>query len=253
MLETVDLDQTLDQETYRRELRAGQLGLRSWARRLYQDRRSLVVVLEGWDAAGKGGAIRRITGKLDPRGYVVHAIAAPEPGQDREHHYLWRFWRRLQSPRERQITIFDRSWYGRVLVERVEGFAEPHEWRRAYREILDFESQLTTAGIVLVKVWLHIDPEEQLRRFEARRDSYYKAWKLTGEDWRNRKKRPEYERAVREMLTKTSTLDAPWTVVAGTDKRWARVEILRTLIQALERSYAGAGGRSDADSPSSEG
>jgi polyphosphate kinase 2 (PPK2 family) len=237
MLEAIDLDLRLDQSTYRRELRTHQLQLRSWARRLYQDQRSLILVFEGWDAAGKGGAIRRLTAKLDPRGYRVYAIAAPE-GDDREHHYLWRFWRRLRPPRDKQILIFDRSWYGRVLVERIEGFAEAHEWQRAYREIIDFESQLGRAGVILAKFWVHIDPDEQLRRFEARRDSYYKAWKLTGEDWRNRQRWDAYEEAVNEMLAKTSTRRAPWTVVEGNDKRWARVKVLRTVIETLERAYA---------------
>ena len=236
MLETLDLDLQLDAETYHRKLRRSQLDLRDWARRLYQDTRSLVIVFEGWDAAGKGGAIRRLTSKVDPRGYRVHAIAAPE-GEEREHHYLWRFWRRLPSPFDKQIVIFDRSWYGRVLVERVEGFAEPHEWQRAYREIIDFESQLSGAGMIVVKLWLHIDAEEQLARFEARRHSPYKSWKLTGEDWRNREKREAYETAVEDMLLKTSTRSAPWALVEGNDKRWARVKVLETVVQALEQAY----------------
>ncbi|MEM1202411.1 MAG: hypothetical protein AAGN66_04215 [Acidobacteriota bacterium] len=240
MLETVDLGATLDKAAYRKRLKALQKEMRSWGHRLYRQSRSLVIVFEGWDAAGKGGAIRRLTSKLDPRGYQVYAIAAPS-GDEREHHYLWRFWTRLRSPQEKQILIFDRSWYGRVLVERVEGFARPEEWRRAYREILDFEGQLTAAGMTVVKLWIHISPEEQLRRFEARRGSHYKSWKLTDEDWRNRDRWDAYSEAVEDMLLRTSSLEAPWTLVEGEDKRWARVKILETVLAALEANESNKG------------
>ena len=233
MLDTIDLSLTIDRKQYQEQLLHYQLQLRNLAFKLYQQRRSLVVVYEGWDASGKGGSIRRLTAKLDPRGYQVYPIAAPH-GDDRAHHYLWRFWRRLQPPDEKQIVIFDRSWYGRVLVERVEGFATEAEWTRAYREINDFERQLADHQVLLVKLWFHISPEEQLRRFQERRHTAYKTWKLTEEDWRNRERRPLYEQAVADMLVKTSTLKAPWTVIEGESKWYARVKSLRTVVRALQ-------------------
>ncbi len=233
MLETVDLKRTLTRPQYDRLLLKLQLELRERALELYRQKRSLVMVYEGWDAAGKGGNIRRVTEMLDPRGYEVLPIAAPS-GEDKTHHYLWRFWRRLEPPEEKQVLIFDRSWYGRVLVERVEGFCTEPEWRRAYREINEFERQLVDFGIILVKVWIHISQDEQLRRFEARKENPYKAWKLTDEDWRNRKKWGEYEAAVEEMLLKTSTITAPWSVIPGNSKWVARVETLRTLTATLK-------------------
>ncbi len=233
MLEGIDLERRLGRKAYRRERRRWQVELHRCARRLYERGRSLVVVFEGWDAAGKGGAIRRVTEKLDPRGYQVFAIAAPTD-EEKAHHYLWRFWRRLQPPSDKQILIFDRSWYGRVLVERVEGFATEEEWRRAYREINEFERQLADAGMAIVKLWFHISHEEQLRRFEAREETPHKRWKLTDEDWRNRDKWDDYEQAVHDMLLKTSTQQAPWTAVESDDKRWARVKTLRTVCEALE-------------------
>ena len=232
MLASVDLTKTLDQETYSKRLLEEQLRLRELAYSLYERKRSLIVVYEGWDAAGKGGSIRRFTSKLDPRGYHIYTIGAPE-GEDKDHHYLWRFWRRLIPPDEKQITVFDRSWYGRVLVERVEGFASARDWRRAYREINDFERQLTDAGIIVVKLWLHISEDEQLRRFEARKLTPYKRFKLTEEDWRNRDKWDEYEEAAGDMVLKTDTPNAPWTIVAGNDKRYARVKALKTIAKAV--------------------
>lgn len=235
MLTTVDLSKRLEREEYKRRKLEGQLKLRELAFRLYQEKRSLIVVVEGWDAAGKGGAIRRATEKMDPRGYEVYSIAAPE-GEDKTHHYLWRFWRRLKAPDDKQIVIFDRSWYGRVLVERVEGFATEEEWKRAYREINHFERQLTDHGMILVKLWFEISAEEQFRRFEARRMTPHKKWKLTEEDWRNRRKWGLYEEALIDMLRKTSTLSAPWTIIEGNDKLWARVKTQETLVEALEAS-----------------
>lgn len=232
MLETVNLKRTLTRPQYERLLTKLQLELRELALELYRQKRSLVVVYEGWDAAGKGGNIRRVTEMLDPRGYEVLPIAAPS-GEDKTHHYLWRFWRRLEAPEEKQILIFDRSWYGRVLVERVEGFCTESEWRRAYREINEFERQLVDFGVIVVKFWIHISSAEQLRRFEARQDNPYKGWKLTDEDWRNRQKWGEYEAAVEEMLLKTSTITAPWTVIGGNSKWVARTEALRTLTTTL--------------------
>ncbi len=232
MLEKLKLDRELSEAQYERRLLVGQLQLRELAFQLYERKRSLVVVYEGWDAAGKGGNLRRVTEKLDPRGYEVLSIAAPA-GEDKTHHYLYRFWRRLKPPEEKQVMIFDRSWYGRVMVERVEGFCTEAAWKRAYREINDFERQLTESGIILVKFWIHISPEEQLRRFEQRSKESYKRWKLTDEDWRNRDKWNQYLEAVEEMLLKTSTLAAPWTVVEGDFKWWARVKCLETLVKTL--------------------
>ena len=232
MLETVDLSKRLTKEEYVRDLTRYQLQLRELAYQLYVQKRTLVVVYEGWDAAGKGGNIKRVTERLDPRGYEVFPIAAPA-GEDATHHYLWRFWGRLKPPDEKQILIFDRSWYGRTLVERIEGFCAEAEWKRAYREINEFERQLVDFGMILVKFWIHIGSEEQLRRFEERQDIAYKQWKLTTEDWRNRDKRGQYEVAVEDMLLKTSTASAPWTIVEGNDKWYARVKTLRTLVEAL--------------------
>jgi len=234
MLETIDLSKSLSREEYVRSLIRYQVQLRDLAYQLYVQKRSLAVVYEGWDAAGKGGNIKRVTERLDPRGYEVFPIAAPA-GEDRTHHYLWRFWRRLLPPDEKQILIFDRSWYGRVMVERVEGFCTEQEWKRAYREINEFERQLADSGIIIAKFWIHISSEEQLRRFEQRQDTAYKSWKLTDEDWRNRQKWSDYEAAVEEMLLKTSTLTAPWTIVEGNDKWYARIKTLRTLVEVLSK------------------
>jgi AMP-polyphosphate phosphotransferase len=235
MLESLDLGQHLSKAEYERELLRYQVQLRELAWQLYRRRRSLVLVFEGRDAAGKGGTIRRLTGKLDPRGYDVFPIAAPE-GEDKTHHYLWRFWHRLLPPEEKQILIFDRSWYGRVLVERVEGFAAENAWKRAYREINDFERQLVDAGAMVVKFWLHISPEEQLKRFEKRQNTPYKRWKLTPEDWRNREKWSRYDGAVEDMLLKTSTLTAPWTLVAANFKWFARVKCLQTVVEVVSKT-----------------
>jgi polyphosphate kinase 2 (PPK2 family) len=227
----VDLAQRIEQKKYERRLAQLQTQIHLLGFQVYQQQRPVVLVFEGWDAAGKGGSIQRITEKLDPRSYIVHAIAAPA-GDDKAHHYLYRFWRRL-SPRG-VITIFDRSWYGRVLVERVEGFARPDEWQRAYAEINEFERQLIEFGTIICKFWLHISPEEQLRRFEERREVPYKAWKLTEEDWRNRDKRSQYEVAADEMLLRTSTPAAPWTIVEAEDKRFGRIKALQTVVRRLE-------------------
>ena len=230
MLETLDMSRALGRDSYVREVTRRQVQLRELGYQVYVQKRPVILVFEGWDAAGKGGAIKRITEKLDPRGYVVYPIAAPQ-GEDKTRHYLYRFWRRL--PERGQIAIFDRSWYGRVLVERVEGFARDEEWRRAYKEIDSFERQLGDFGAILGKFWIHISQEEQLRRFEERKAIGYKAWKLTDEDWRNRGKWSDYEEAVEEMLVKTSTRTAPWTLVEGNDKYWARVKVLSKVVEIL--------------------
>ncbi len=230
MLETMDLTRTLDRQSYVREVTRRQIQLRELGYQVYLQKRPVIIVFEGWDAAGKGGAIKRITEKLDPRGYVVYPISSPH-GEDRTRHYLYRFWRRL--PESGQIAIFDRSWYGRVLVERVEGFASEAEWKRAYKEINSFERQLRDFGTILAKFWIHISRQEQLRRFEERKAIGYKAWKLTEEDWRNREKWATYEDAVEQMLVKTSTATAPWTLIEGNDKYWSRTKVLTKLVKVL--------------------
>jgi polyphosphate kinase 2 (PPK2 family) len=192
--------------------------------------RRAVVAFEGWDAAGKGGCIQRLTAKMDPRGYKVWSIAAPRD-EDARHPWLWRFWRRL--PETGELTIFDRSWYGRVLVERVEGYARPREWRRAYDEINAFERTLTADGVRMVKIFLHIDRREQKHRFTERKEIAYKRYKIGPDDWRNRKKWPQYETAIQEMLDRTHRPDAPWVLVAANSKRHARLEVLRTVIGLL--------------------
>jgi AMP-polyphosphate phosphotransferase len=204
----------------------------------------LCVLFEGWDASGKGGAIQRLVGELDPRHVRVAQFAAPSHDEKR-HHFLWRFWPVL--PGWGGMAVLDRTWYGRVLVERVEGFASVDAWQRAYAEIVDLEATLAAEGMVLVKFWMHVSPEEQLRRFEARQADPYKAWKLTEEDWRNREKRQAYADAVEEMLERTHTDVAPWHVVAAEDKRWARVDVVRRVCSAIEEALAGRG--IDADPP----
>jgi AMP-polyphosphate phosphotransferase len=198
----------------------------------------LCVVFEGWDASGKGGAIQRLVSELDPRHVRVAQFAAPTHDEKR-HHFLWRFWPKL--PGWGGMAVLDRSWYGRVLVERVEGFATEEAWQRAYSEIVDFETTLAAEGMILVKFWMHVSPEEQLRRFEKRRDDPYKTWKLTDEDWRNREKRDAYEAAVEEMLARTECPSAPWHVVAADDKRWARVDVVRTVARAMEQALIDRG------------
>jgi polyphosphate kinase 2 (PPK2 family) len=232
MLDTIDLDKSLTKEEYIKDLIRYQVALHSLGYQVYVQQRPVILVYEGWDAGGKGGSIKRVTEKLDPRGYVVHPISAPS-GEDKTHHYLWRFWRRL--PERGQIAIFDRSWYGRVMVERIEGFCTEEEWKRAYREINHFERQLVDFGTILFKFWFHISQEEQMRRFKGREKTAYKAWKLTDEDWRNRERWGLYEEAVNDMLLKTSTLTAPWTVVEGNCKWYARNKVLETLVDGLTR------------------
>jgi polyphosphate kinase 2 (PPK2 family) len=233
MLETLDLSHKLDREEYIRQLARRQIQVRELGWQVYQQRRPVVLVFEGWDAAGKGGVIKRITEKLDPRGFVVYPISAPH-GEDKTKHYLYRFWRRL--PERGTMAIFDRSWYGRVLVERVEGFAKENEWKRAFKEINAFERQLHDFDTVVVKFWLHISREEQLKRFEERQRIGYKAWKLTDEDWRNREKWGAYEDAAEEMLVKTSTTLAPWSLVEANDKYWARVKVMSRLVEVLSKA-----------------
>jgi polyphosphate:AMP phosphotransferase len=229
-LAALDLDRETVKKDYRRELKELQGRLNLLYRYALEEGKSTVLVFEGWDAGGKGGAIRRVITALDARGYRVVQIAAPTD-EELAHHYLWRFWRHV--PRAGAVTIFDRSWYGRVLVERVEGFASEAEWGRAYREINEFECQLVDEGIVLVKFWLHISRDEQERRFQRRLQIPYKNWKLNDEDWRNRQRWQDYEDAVEEMVARTSEA-APWTLVEGNAKRYARLKVLRTICRALE-------------------
>ncbi len=198
----------------------------------------LAVVFEGWDAAGKGGAIKRLVAWLDPRHVRVQSYAAPSE-REKRHHFLWRFSPNL--PGLGGMAVFDRSWYGRVLVERVEGFATEVEWRRAYDQIVEFEKGLVTEGTVVVKFWLHISSKEQLARFESRRDDPLRRWKLTDEDWRNRKKRPAYVSAVEEMLARTDHADSPWDVVAAENKHYARVRVLEVVINHVEDGMVKAG------------
>jgi polyphosphate:AMP phosphotransferase len=230
LLARLDMSRSIANAAYDRWLEKWQGRLNVLQRDALQRGVSTILVFEGWDAAGKGGAIRRVTSALDLRECRVIPFAAPTD-EERAHHYLWRFWRHLG--RAGRVTIYDRSWYGRVLVERVEGFASEGEWRRAYAEINEFEDQLVAHGIVLVKYWLHITRDEQLKRFEERAKSPYKSWKLGEEDWRNREKWDEYEEAVDDMVARTSTRLAPWILVPANDKNFARIEILRTACRAI--------------------
>ena len=235
MLEKVDLTLKLEPDDYERKIVRLQNTLHLLGFQVYNQKRPVVVVFEGWDAAGKGGAIKRLTERIDPRGFVVWPIAAPQ-GDDKVRHYLYRFWRRL--PEAGKIAIFDRSWYGRVMVERVEGFCSKDAWLRAYSEINQFERHLVDFGTIVLKFWVHISQDEQLRRFKERESIGYKSWKLTDEDGRNRGKWEDYERAVEDMLLKTSTLRAPWTVIEGNDKLYGRVKILKTVVDKLSRELA---------------
>lgn len=238
VLSALDLGRTIDRDVYREQLLQQQGRLNQLQRKAKARGVTTLLVFEGWDAAGKGGAIRRVTAAIDARDYQVVQIAKPSD-EELAHHYLWRFWRQLS--RAGRMTIFDRSWYGRVLVERVEGFAAPHEWRRAYAEINDFEDHLIEHGIVLLKFWLHVSPEEQLRRFEERRTIPYKAWKLTEEDWRNRDRWADYELAVNDMVEHTSTRRAPWVLVESNDKNHARIKVLKTICDRLEKAVKNGG------------
>ena len=233
ILEHLDMTQKIDKKDFSRKLEERQGRLNRLHRRSVTRGLSTILVFEGWDASGKGGAIRRVTTALDARGSRVVPIAAPND-EERAHHYLWRFWRHL--PRAGVVTVFDRSWYGRVLVERVEGFAAPVDWQRAYHEINAFEEQLADHGIVLVKFWMHVTPDEQLRRFKDRERAAFKRWKLTDEDWRNRERWNDYARAVNEMVERTSTHFAPWTLVEANDKCFARIKVLDTVNKSLEKA-----------------
>lgn len=230
----VDLDKSYTKKEYKEKLKFLEKRIEDLHGELYRKRIPLVIGFEGWDAGGKGGAIKRLTKKMDPRGYQVHPTASPNE-VERQYHYLWRFWRDV--PKFGHVSIFDRTWYGRVLVERIEGFATENEWKRAYGEICEMEKDWVNQGYIVLKFWLQIDKEEQRRRFEARLNNPLKQWKITEEDWRNREKWEQYERAVNEMIVKTSLPDAPWIIVEGNDKYYARIKVLETVIAAIENVY----------------
>lgn len=230
MLEDLDLSLDVGRKEFEKELAGYQVELVGLQRKIVDQGRRVIIGFEGWDAAGKGGAIKRLILYMDPRGYEVHPIGPPTE-MELKHHYLRRFWQRL--PARGKLTIFDRTWYGRVLVERVEGFASKAEWKRAYDEINDFERVLVDDGYLLLKFFLHISSKEQLRRFKARQADPLKQWKITEDDWRNRKKRPQYLKAVEDMLARTHTETAPWTLVEADSKRYARLKVVRTVIGAL--------------------
>lgn len=230
-LAQVSLNQKLSEDEYRQTLKEVQKKLSKLHNKLYQKKIPVIICYEGWDAAGKGGNIKRVAAALDPRGYEVLPIAAPDKAE-LSHHYLWRFWNRL--PKTGHIAIFDRTWYGRVMVERLEGFCTNEEWHRAYNEINEFEKELYDWGAIIVKFWIHIDKDEQLRRFEDRQNTPSKQWKITEEDWRNREKWDQYEVAVNDMLQYTSTDFAPWHIIESQDKRFARIKAIRTLIHEIE-------------------
>lgn len=223
---------SLEEADYKPKLKELQLKLLNYTRELSEAKRSLIIVFEGPDAAGKGGAIKRIAERLDPRLLRVHSVVKPT-AEEYQHHYMWRFWGKLAS--YGQTVVFDRSWYGRVLVERVEGFATEKEWKRAYDEINEFEKLLIDDGAIIAKFYLHISKDEQLFRFKRREADPYKHWKINDEDWRNRRKWDEHNSAAEDMFEKTSTEIAPWSIVAGNYKWYARVKVLKSLVAALER------------------
>lgn len=233
LLDTVNLTLSLSDADYNKQIVEKQQILHDLAWRMHAQKRNAVLLFEGWDAGGKGSAIRRLTSAMDARLYRVIPIAAPTD-EELGHHYLWRFWRHI--PRAGYITIYDRSWYGRVLVERVEGFAKPHEWLRSYQEINDFEEHLVDHGISLFKFWIHISEDEQLRRFNERKKDPRKQHKITDEDWRNREKWNEYKLAVNDMVAHTSTARTPWTLISGNDKKYARIQILDTVCEGLTKA-----------------
>ena len=232
-LKDVDLSPAIEDEEYKQELKRLQNRLGELHNIIYRKKIPVILCYEGWDAAGKGGNIRRVAYPLDPRGFDVRPIASPEP-HELNRQYLWRFWTRL--PRTGHICIFDRTWYGRVMVERLEGFCTEKDWQRAYNEINEFERQLTDWGAVLLKFWIHIDQDTQLARFTERQNTPEKQWKITDEDWRNREKWPLYEVAVDEMLQKTSTENAPWFIIESNDKKYARIKTLKIIVKALEKA-----------------
>lgn len=232
LLKDVALEgKTVEQEEYSARLKELQKELAKLHGKLYKKKIPVVVAFEGWDAAGKGGAIKRVGSALDPRGYEAVPVAAPT-AMEKSRHYLWRFWTKL--PKDGHITIFDRTWYGRVMVERLEGFTPKERCAMAYKEINEFERELSQNGVIVIKFWMQIDKDEQLRRFTDRMNTPEKRWKITDEDWRNREKWDSYEQAIDEMIQKTSTKTAPWTIVEGNDKKYARLKVLETMIERIK-------------------
>ena len=232
VLTKADLTLSYTKEEYKKRLKKLQKKMEILHSELYRRRIPVILGFEGWDAGGKGGAIKRLTEKMDPRGFVVNPTASPND-IEKAHHYLWRFW--TDMPKAGHVTIFDRTWYGRVMVERIEGFCSEADWKRAYQEINEMESHMANFGAVVLKFWLHIDKDEQERRFKERMENPAKQWKITDEDWRNREKWDQYEDAVNEMLLRTSTDYAPWIVVEGNCKYYARIKVLETVVNALEK------------------
>lgn len=235
VLSNVDLTLSLSKDEYTKKLDKLQKRLSYLHSVIYREKIPVIIMYEGWDAAGKGGNIKRVSEALDPRGYVVNPISAPDR-EELSHHYLWRFWRRI--PKDGHIAIFDRTWYGRVMVERIEGFCSESEWKRAYREINEFEQELKRWGAVLVKFWVDVDKDEQLKRFKEREENPQKRWKITDEDWRNREKWELYESAVDEMFRRTTTEAAEWTVLESNDKLYARIKALEVIISAIEKNLS---------------
>jgi polyphosphate kinase 2 (PPK2 family) len=233
-LDRIDQENPISQTEYRSNLKKYQLGLLNLQLRLKESGRSVIILIEGPDAAGKGGAIKRALEHLDPRLVRVYSTQKPT-AEEYRHHYLWRFWNKL--PTYGEIAVFDRSWYGRVLVERVERFATEEEWKRAYREINEMEKMLTDDGAILIKVYLHVSKAEQLRRFKQRQSDPYKHWKINGEDWRNRRKWKQHNEAAEAMFRKTSTKAAPWTVIPGDYKWYARIEFAKVVYSRVAREF----------------
>lgn len=235
LLDNIDLRQTMDDKHYASRLASCQKQLARLVWQAHEQQRTIICLFEGWDASGKGGAIRRLTSAIDARLYQLISVAAPSD-EELAHHYLWRFWRHI--PRDGYMTVYDRSWYGRVLVERVEGLASEAEWRRAYHEINNFEQQLIDHRVILFKYWLHIDKQEQLKRFEERQQIPWKQHKITEEDWRNREKWAQYESAIQDMISKTSTAASPWTLVPANDKKFGRIQVLHSLCRGLQQALS---------------
>ncbi len=233
LLKDIPLDKELTDEEYKTRLKKLQKELSHLHNEIYIRKIPVIIAYEGWDAAGKGGNIKRITGALDPRGYTVHPIASPEP-HEKARHYLWRFWNRL--PKTGHIAIFDRTWYGRVMVERLEGFCSENDWQRAYNEMNEFEKELADWGAVVIKFWVQIDSDTQLARFTDRQNNPDKQWKITDEDWRNREKWDLYEGAINEMIQKTSTTYAPWYILESVDKKYARIKALEIVVEQLKKA-----------------
>ena len=240
VLQRIDLTLDITPEEYKERKKKLQKKLALLHNQMYLKRVPVILAFEGWDAGGKGGAIKRITQSIDPRGYEVVPVSAPND-LEKSHHYLWKFWQKF--PKDGHMAIFDRTWYGRVLVERIEGFATEQEWKRAYSEINNMEAHLTRSGAVVLKFWMHIDKDEQERRFKQRQETPEKQWKITDEDWRNRARWDDYERAVDEMVLRTSTKNAPWYIIEANSKLYARIKVMEIVVEALEHALENKAGK----------